>query len=408
MIILHIVLLLAFIGYHYTFFSYSSYIFNYNKKPLLTGIFCGIVNLSFWVMYSTQLSLQYEFVATILYFLILYCEFRYLLKLKSLFALFISIAFCSNLFAKRFILIASLALYQDVALVDALSNPTMSLLSLILMFGVSISTINFARTRISRIYLDTILADNNNIRFLTVLLSILYVFMAVFSLSITSTLGGYNLAFLYIVVGVFSIIFFTIFIVFAYNLADLKLTAQSYSKTVIKNKEQSALIEQLHQASTTDDLTGLDSRDTAISAIDAYRESKQDFFLIFIDIDGLKYVNDNYGHNEGDFYIQSISQIVSDHFSLSIACRYGGDEIIVIGSYQNKSEVTSHIVKCFNEISNIKNKHQKQYPTSISYGLVYVTAQDQYTASELITIADKRMYEFKKANKKTRKTVAPH
>ncbi len=407
MIILHCLLALTFIGYHYSFFSYSTYIFNYNKKPLLIGLLCGVINILFWVLYSSLLSIRYEPLALILYALLLYLEFSFLLRLKPLFSFFISITFCSNLFAKRFILLASMALYQDVPLLQALDSPFMNLLIMILTFGISISTINFARTRIPRVYLDTILADNKNIYFLTSLLATLYGFLILISLSITDSEKGSNLSVIYAIAGLFGIVFFSIFIAYSYNLADLRLSAKLYSKTVQYNEEQSMLIEKLHHESTRDDLTGLATRDTAASAIEAYKQSKDNFFIIFIDIDGLKFVNDNFGHTEGDFYIQATAQTISSHFSSFIVSRYGGDEIVVIGSYESKAEITARIVKCFTHISNLKNAYNKKYTTSISYGLVFASPQDTYTAAELLNLSDKRMYEFKKLHKKTRKTVAP-
>ncbi len=405
MTLLTILLIISFIGYHFTFFSYCTYIFNINKFPRQAAIICGAVNLSFWLVYIFYLSANYEALSLILSVLILIVETKIVFKAKLIQMLFIAVTFSINLFAKRLAVLATMALWHQNTVVYVLNDLRLSLIVSIICFTLSISTIDFARKRIPRTSLDTILSDNKNLTFLTTAYSILFGTLLAFFLCLGAD-GGSRLLFHYVVLGFIVISAFAIFIIFAYNLAELRIQTETYKKLSQKNSEDLEQIKDLEKAAIKDAQTFLYTRDYADEFIEKLIKQQQLFFVAFIDLDGLKVVNDFHGHEEGDFYIKTVAEILQDYFRNDIACRYGGDEIVVIGKCDTEDEIIKRLLQCCKEVANIPQLYHKSYKTSISYGVAFKHANESITAAELIAIADNRMYALKKSSNKHRKVVS--
>ncbi len=407
MTLLSVLFVVSFIGYHYTFFSYCAYIFNTNKLPIYHGIICGAVNLCGWAIYVFFVPIQLEPVMLIVCAIILVIETKIVFKTDIIQTLFTAVTFTINLFAKRIAVLATIALFtHEATIVDAVASTELSLIASIACFTVSISTITFARTKISRNSLDTILADNKNLTFLTTAFSIVFFTLFTFLLTIGIDIGGNELLYHYVVLGFVSITAFAIFIVFAHNLAELRISTETYKKLSQKNSEDLERLKDLEQEAIKDNLTGLYTRDFADTTAKKIVEESSSAFVAFIDLDGLKTVNDIYGHEEGDFYIKSVADILKNYFRDESVCRYGGDEMLVIGKYNTEDEVTKKLVWCYKAVLDISTKHKKNYSTSISYGSAFKHLHETISSDELIAIADTRMYEIKKSNKKHRKVVS--
>ncbi len=405
MIILCILLIISFTCYHFTFFSYCKYIFNVNKYPKIEGIICGVVNLVFWLLYIFYFSSNYEAIAILIYALLLLIETKIIFKVGLIQMLFISVTFTINLFAKRLAVLATVAMLNNDTVDFVLNDIELSAIVTILCFTVSISTISFARRSIPRNSLDTILSDKKNLAFLTTAFSILYGTLFAFFLTI-GTNGDERLLFHYIVLGFIVISAFAVFIVFAYSLAELRIQTETYRRLSLKNTEDLEVLKGLEQVALKDTLTHLYTRDYADELIRKMIDEKVLFFVAFIDLDGLKIVNDHYGHDEGDFYIKTVAETLQDYFKNDVVCRYGGDEIVVIGNCNAEEEITKKLIQSYKAVINIPKLYQKTYKTSISYGVVFKHATEVITVPELIKIADTRMYELKKSNNKHRKVVS--
>ncbi len=405
MILLYILLVISFIGYHFTFFSYCAYIFNVNKYPLLESIICGAVNLTFWMMYIFYLTSNYEAIAILLYAIILLLEMRIIFKVRLIQMLFISVTFTINLFAKRLAVLATMALLNHTTAIYVLSDIKLSAIMSMICFTVSISTISFSRKMIPRNSLDTICSDNKNLTFLTTAFSILFGALFAFFLTIGVN-GGERLLVHYIVFGLAIISAFAVFIIFAYSLAELRIQTETYKRLTLKNTEDLEEIKGLEQVAIKDTLTHLYTRDYADGFIQRMIDEKVLFFVAFVDLDGLKTVNDNYGHDEGDFYIKTVAETLQDYFMNDMTCRYGGDEIIVIGKCNTEEEITKRLIQSYKAVINIPKRYHKKYKTSISYGVAFKQPNEVITASQLIAIADTRMYALKRSNNKHRKVVS--
>ncbi len=158
--------------------------------------------------------------------------------------------------------------------------------------------------------------------------------------------------------------------------------------------------ERIEEMAFTDPLTGLFNRRYCLNKMEEMMKNKIPFAFTLIDLDGLKFANDTFGHLAGDEYLTAVSsEMKSSTRSTDILCRIGGDEFVII------------FPKCPNDIAikkmsimdQLLQSKSKEYPMSMSYGVVSVYEEATYDAEEIITEADERMYKLKKEKKKDRK-----
>lgn len=160
----------------------------------------------------------------------------------------------------------------------------------------------------------------------------------------------------------------------------------------------------LKKYATTDELTGLLNRHSGKkimdNAIERANLDKQDLSVCFCDMDGLKYVNDNLGHEEGDWYIIAIAEAIKSNLREDdFAFRYGGDEIVIVFNNCNEEKSRMIIKRINNSIEHKKHQFQKSYNMSISIGVVTLSPKDTITSDDLIAKADNLMYEDKRRKK---------
>ena len=138
--------------------------------------------------------------------------------------------------------------------------------------------------------------------------------------------------------------------------------------------------------------------DKTLNKAQRYNES---FLLVIFDLNNLKIVNDTFGHLYGDQYIKSFVNKLKDSIRESdILARYGGDEFIGV-FFNTEIEVLS---KKFEELNtdffnNPILLEEKEVHYSYSYGIATFPS-DAVSYSELVKIADEKMYKYKKAFKK--------
>jgi diguanylate cyclase (GGDEF)-like protein/PAS domain S-box-containing protein len=162
--------------------------------------------------------------------------------------------------------------------------------------------------------------------------------------------------------------------------------------------------EMLRDSSLKDDLTGLFNRrgllKQAAPYFDFARRQKEMLLLLFIDLDGMKRINDEFGHNEGDNALINTATILNRSFrSSDIIARLGGDEfaVVVTDLNANKEEAIRRLT------DNLKAYNASEicrYKLSFSIGVAALEPQRMTCFEELLEQADQAMYEQKRMKKR--------
>ena len=154
----------------------------------------------------------------------------------------------------------------------------------------------------------------------------------------------------------------------------------------------------------TDALTKLNNRralDEYIEGMTKGSESRTMTFIM-IDINKFKMINDNCGHLVGDEVIKAVSTVLKKacgamEFRLFI-CRYGGDEFLIAGAGLSDQETDSLINTVADDVKTLSDEFDIGFDFSASIGEATGKCSGYDEAMELISIADSRMYENKKAS----------
>ncbi len=125
--------------------------------------------------------------------------------------------------------------------------------------------------------------------------------------------------------------------------------------------------------------------------------------IVSADLDGLKTINDTYGHSEGDCAIKAVSEALKSASNSDEVCaRFGGDEFVVAGIIENAENYVEDYKKKFYEyIDSYNEKSGKPYKVSASIGLICKSAEGA-TVDDLIKLSDDLMYRDKASRKKVR------
>lgn len=123
--------------------------------------------------------------------------------------------------------------------------------------------------------------------------------------------------------------------------------------------------------------------------------------LCYIDLDGLKLINDTYGHMAGDeliiFIISTLKKGVGDNGDIS---RLGGDEFLVILPNKSEKYVELIVKQVTSKLKEYDKKGIKPYKHEFSYGIVEISTDSKVNINDVIKRADQKMYEHKMRKKK--------
>ena len=122
-----------------------------------------------------------------------------------------------------------------------------------------------------------------------------------------------------------------------------------------------------------------------------------DATLCYLQLDGLEYVNETFGHHEGDVYIQNFVEIVKKNFrGGDTFTRIGGDEFCVILS-GNMAELINR--KLAEILKEFQEEVYRKYQCSFSYGVLEIQGKEnELTLEEIMSKAEDVVYECKLKN----------
>jgi len=172
----------------------------------------------------------------------------------------------------------------------------------------------------------------------------------------------------------------------------------------LRTSELEKALQQIRHLSITDDLTGLYNRRgfrlLAGQTLTQQQRNRDAFMLAYLDVDGLKNVNDQHGHGVGDMLLMDMATVLRKTFRASdIIARLGGDEfcVLALGTHDDQNSLRKRLTKSINRFNRAA---ERPYVLSCSLGMIYGHADGPaQTIDELVTEADAKMYQEKNARR---------
>jgi len=170
-----------------------------------------------------------------------------------------------------------------------------------------------------------------------------------------------------------------------------------YEIIAVDITEQRTLEDHLRHQADTDSLTGLANHRRLFEVLQAEicrsKRTGREFSLLLLDLDGLKMVNDQFGHQVGDQALCRLGQILKDCCrSVDTAARHGGDEFALVLPETDWAAATL----VARRICDLLGKDAEEPALSVSVGLASFP-KNAVTIGTLLYAADKSLYEMKAA-----------
>ena len=182
-----------------------------------------------------------------------------------------------------------------------------------------------------------------------------------------------------------------------------ELFVQAIVRDITDNKQAE---EALKAMSLVDDLTGLYNRrgflTLAEQELKMVKRTKRETFLLFADLDGLKEINDTFGHLEGDQALIDIARVFKESFrEPDILARIGGDEFVILAKEgRSKAGPGIFMERLRKNLRLFNEKTERGYHLSLSMGVVAYDPEQPVSIETLLARADNLMYEEKQGKKR--------
>lgn len=181
---------------------------------------------------------------------------------------------------------------------------------------------------------------------------------------------------------------------------DLAGTLSFAAAIALKNSE---LVERLHSAATTDELTGLLNRRALEDRLEAEISRSQRHqlrtSLVLIDVDRFKLINDTLGHAAGDRYLCLIARVLGQKIrTLDVVGRLGGDEFLVILPMTSATESLVFINRLQSGLQELAAQHAEFAMATLSFGVAEAPRHGK-TPTALMAAADSALYAAKRGGR---------
>ncbi len=203
-------------------------------------------------------------------------------------------------------------------------------------------------------------------------------------------------------------------------LESVRLGAQDYlvkgqfeggllSRAIRYAIERNRMRQELRSLSLVDELTGLYNRRgfsvLAEQQLKIARRTRRGFLIFFIDMDGLKQINDTHGHAEGDRAIAKAAAIIREAFRDSdIIARLAGDEFAVLAVEADTGSAQRPILELRDLLKVTNSSKEHPYEVSLSLGVSRAGHDTPLSIEELVHQADAAMYDEKRNKRRWRAT----
>ena len=163
--------------------------------------------------------------------------------------------------------------------------------------------------------------------------------------------------------------------------------------------------ERLRTLSLSDELTGLNNRRgfmiLATGLLKFAQRANHPLCLVYIDMDRLKYLNDTFGHSEGNAALVEFGRILTETFRDSdVVARLGGDEFVILTIDATESDLDNIQTRLQNNVAAYNLRSANGHDLSFSLGVIQVDITAPVTMEELLSRADAAMYKHKQSRKR--------
>lgn len=171
-----------------------------------------------------------------------------------------------------------------------------------------------------------------------------------------------------------------------YNIENLQILS-SISLFILTHLQQRRLIARLNYLSNIDELTGSYNRNKFLELLETIKTNKENVGVLYVDLNGLKKINDLQGHEKGDEFIVTACNFLQHHFGKNVY-RIGGDEFVVLLRGVPQKAFDELYTKFVNKLNAQQGHHY-----DMSYGEYYC---ENGAIEECIKHADEIMFNRKR------------
>lgn len=159
-------------------------------------------------------------------------------------------------------------------------------------------------------------------------------------------------------------------------------------------------INRQHYMISLDELTGLNNRRSLLRYFErALDDAPMQLCICILDVNKFKSINDTYGHLEGDHALRCIASVLRQAVQHSeqnwFLSRYGGDEFIISGVNVSAQDIALLKEAIHDGLREETKKITKDYELAVSFGYAYEQVTTQKEITDLLKMADKKMYHEK-------------
>ena len=182
------------------------------------------------------------------------------------------------------------------------------------------------------------------------------------------------------------------------SLADFEITVARALEHAHLIRENEQLFKEVRRLAVTDRLTGLFNRrkldESLANEFERARRYKRPLSVVMIDMDGLKTINDTYGHPAGDAALKLVADVIrSQTRRVDVAARFGGDEFVVLLPEVELELAVKIAERIFNKI---RPTREDEDMFTISGGVAQLR-DDHASAEDFIRAVDEALYRAKRA-----------
>jgi diguanylate cyclase (GGDEF)-like protein/PAS domain S-box-containing protein len=187
------------------------------------------------------------------------------------------------------------------------------------------------------------------------------------------------------------------------KVVDLHTVARDVTARKLAEDQLSVQAAELHRLSQKDELTGLYNRrgflHVARASFSQAQASGRRAAVIFVDLNGMKRINDEQGHDAGDSALRDAASVLTAaHHELDVVARLGGDEFVVFALDFSERDL-DRLRQRLRELSDAETgRHARAYRLSMSVGAAFIPGSAA-SLEQLLDEADAAMYAQKNARR---------